>query len=68
MHVGMVLTPVLLLSLLEVAFQVLEELLPPSAIESRTGMTVPIADHQESEEHTAKVGCVCYTVARRAKG
>ena len=68
MHVIIVVLLVLALTLFEVTFQVLEELLPSSAVESRTGMTVPIAYHQESEEHTAKVGCVCYTVARRAKG
>ena len=68
MHVGMVLTPALLLALLEVAFQVLEELLATDAIEAGSGMTVPITYHQIAEEHTAQMGRMSHTVTRGTKG
>jgi hypothetical protein len=64
----MVVRLALLLALLEVAFQVLKELLSPASVVSGVGMSVPVSYHQIAEEHTAKMGSMGYAVAGRAEG
>ena len=66
MHVGVLV--LMLLPLVEVALQVLEELLAAAAVETGVGVLVPVADHQEAEEHTAQMGRVGHAVAGRGDG
>ena len=62
MHVGVVATPTLLVTLLEVTLQILKELLTPAFVEAGVGMTVPVAYHQIAEKHTAQVSRMGYTI------
>lgn len=59
-----------LLTLVETALHLVEELLPATATEAAAVARVlaPVTDHDETEKHTAKMGGMGYTVTRTAKG
>lgn len=61
---------VALLTLVETALHLVEELLPATATEAAAVARVlaPVTDHDETEKHTAKMRSMGYTVTRTTKG